>query len=43
MGGDFRPREISLGSRDAARLSMVAGSPESRFSLGPAIRGGALR
>ncbi|EEA21796.1 tubulin-dependent ATPase kip3 [Talaromyces marneffei ATCC 18224] len=43
MGGDLRPREISLGSRDAVRLSMAAGSPESRFSLGPAIRGGALR
>ncbi|OKL56556.1 hypothetical protein UA08_08339 [Talaromyces atroroseus] len=44
MGGDVRPREISLSGRDAVRLSMAAAtSPETRLSLGPGIRGGALR
>jgi kinesin family member 18/19 len=44
MGGDFRPRDVSLSGRDAVRLSMAAAtSPDARFSLGPAIRGGALR
>ncbi|KAH8700333.1 kinesin family protein [Talaromyces proteolyticus] len=42
MGGDFRPREVSL-TGHAVRLSMAASaSSESRFSLGPAVRG-ALR
>jgi kinesin family protein 18/19 len=43
MGGDLRPREVSLTGRDAMRLSLAAGAnPEARFSLGPAVRG-ALR
>jgi kinesin family protein 18/19 len=44
MGGDLRPREVSLTGRDAMRLSMAASAnSEARFSLGPAVRGGALR
>lgn len=45
MGGDLRPREVSLTGRDAMRLSMAAAggaNSEARFSLGPAVRG-ALR
>jgi kinesin family protein 18/19 len=43
MGGDLRPREVSLTSRDAMRLSIAAGpGAEARFSLGPAAKG-ALR
>lgn len=39
--GDLRPREVSLTSRDAVRLSAIAATgAESRFSLGPAVRGG---
>jgi kinesin family protein 18/19 len=44
MGGELRPREVSLTGRDAMRLSMAAVTPgaETRFSLGPAMKG-ALR
>ncbi|KAL1962066.1 hypothetical protein VTN77DRAFT_652 [Rasamsonia byssochlamydoides] len=36
--GDLRPREVSLTSRDVLRLSALAS--DTRFSLGPAVKGG---